>query len=264
MVLYFSATGNTEYIAQEIAKRLDDECVNILDRVKTDDNSVLHSDKPFIICAPVYVCEMPRFMSKYLKKQTFTGNKNVYFIFTSGGYCGISGQLAKWMFRKKKMNYRGHAEFKMPRNYVANDAYPMLSKEEVEDRILQSHEKIASVVADIQAGNKLTARHIFLFETIITVPFNPVWCKQKLLAKDFYSTEQCIGCGKCVKLCPLNNIELENGKPVWSENCTHCMACIGNCPTQAIEYGTITQGKEQYNFEKYRYVVDSLSDENNQ
>ncbi|MBQ9984327.1 MAG: EFR1 family ferrodoxin [Lachnospiraceae bacterium] len=264
MVLYFSATGNTEYIAQEIAKRLDDECVNIIDRVKTNDNSVLHSDKPFIICAPVYVCEMPRFMSKYLKKQTFTGNKDVYFIFTSGGYCGISGQLAKWMFRKKKMNYRGHAEFKMPRNYVANDAYPMLSKEEVEDRIVKSHEKIASVVADIQAGNKLTARHIFLFETIITLPFNPVWCKQKLLAKDFYSTEQCIGCGKCVKLCPLNNIELENGKPVWSDNCTHCMACIGNCPTQAIEYGTITQDKEQYNFGKYRYVADSLSDKNEQ
>ncbi len=264
MILYFSATGNTEYIAWELARRLDDECINLLDRVKQEDYSVLHSDKPFIICAPVYVCEMPRFMSAYLKRQTFTGNNDVYFIFTSGGYCGISGQLAKWMMRKKKMNYRGHAEFKMPRNYVANDAYPMLSKEEVEDRILKSHEKIASVVADIQAGNKLTARHIFLFETIITVPFNPVWCKLKLLAKDFYSTEQCIGCGKCVKLCPLNNIELENGKPVWNENCTHCMACIGNCPTQAIEYGTITQDKEQYNFGKYRYVVDSLSDENEQ
>ena len=126
MILYFSATGNTEYIAKELAKGLDDECINLLDRVKKQDNSILHSEKPFIICAPVYVCEMPRFMSAYLKKQTFTGNKDVYFIFTSGGYCGISGQLAKWMFRKKKMNYRGHAEFKMPRNYVVNDAYPML------------------------------------------------------------------------------------------------------------------------------------------
>lgn len=263
MILYFSATGNTEYIAQEIAKRLDDECINLLDRVKTEDYNVLHSDKPFIICAPVYVCEMPRFMSTYLKKQTFTGNKDVYFIFTSGGYCGISGQLAKSIFRKKKMNYKGHAEFKMPRNYVANDAYPMLSTEEVEERILHSYEKIASVVADIKAGKKLTARHIFLFETIITVPFNPVWCKLKLRAKDFYSTDKCIGCSKCVKLCPLNNIKLENGKPIWNDNCTHCMACIGNCPTQAIEYGTITKDKEQYNFGKYRYVVDSLPNKTN-
>ena len=105
MVLYFSATGNTEYIARELAKRLSDDCINLLDRIKNKDHTVLHSEKPFIICAPVYVCEMPRFMSSYLKKQTFSGNKNVYFIFTSGGYCGISGPLAKSMFKKKKMNY---------------------------------------------------------------------------------------------------------------------------------------------------------------
>ncbi len=262
MVLYYSATGNTEYIAQELAKRLNDECVNLLDRIKNHDYSDLHSDKPFVICAPVYVCEMPRFVSKHLKKQSFSGNKNVYFIFTSGGYCGISGQLAKCMFRKKRMNYCGRAEFKMPRNYVANDAYPMLEKNEVEERIINSYKKLAPVAKAIEHGEKLKARHIFLFETIITVPFNPVWTKFKLRAKDFYSTDSCIGCGKCVKLCPLNNISLAEKKPVWGDYCSHCMACIGNCPTRGIEYGTITKEKEQYNFDKYRYVVNDLSPKN--
>lgn len=262
MILYFSATGNTEFIAQELAKRLDDTCINLLDRVKTQDHSVLHSEKPFIICAPVYVCEMPRFLSKYLKNQTFSGSKDVYFIFTSGGYCGISGQLAKWMIRKKHMNYCGRAEFRMPRNYVADDAYPMLAPEEVRARILQSCDMLEPVAADIQAGKKLEARHIFLFETLITLPFNPVWCKLKLRAKDFYTTDRCIGCGKCVKLCPLNNISLKEKAPVWGDSCTHCMACIGNCPTEAIEYGTITQSKEPYNFGKYRHVVEEFSDQN--
>lgn len=74
MILYFSATGNTEYIAEELAKRLDDECINLLDRVKEEDYSVLHSDKPFIIYAP-FTCEMPRFMSKCLYWQlSDTGN----------------------------------------------------------------------------------------------------------------------------------------------------------------------------------------------
>ena len=100
MILYFSATGNTEFIAKEIAKRLDDECLNLLERIKMDDHSIIQSEKPLIICAPVYVCEIPRFMSKYLREQTFTGTKDVYFIFTSGGYCGISGVLAKSMFKK--------------------------------------------------------------------------------------------------------------------------------------------------------------------
>ena len=262
MVLYFSATGNTEYIATELAKRLDDERVNLIDRIKRNDHSVLHSETPFIICAPVYICEMPRFLSKYLKEQTFSGSKEVYFIFTSGGYCGISGVLAKSMFRKKNMNYRGHAEFKMPRNYVASDAYAMLSPEETAERILESRAKADSVAADIRSGKNLTARHVFLFETLITVPFNPVWYKFKLRARDFRATDKCVGCSKCASLCPLNNITLKDRKPVWGGQCTHCMACIGNCPTEAIEYGSITQSKEKYNFGKYRHVVNEAAQQN--
>jgi len=263
MVLYFSATGNTEYIARELARELDDECVNLLPRVKSGDHSVLHSEKPFILCAPVYVCEMPRFLAAYLKAQEFTGSRDVYCVFTSGGYCGISGQLARSLFRKKQMNYRGHAEVKMPRNYVANDSYPMLEREEIERRIRAARVQLKDIVAGIRAGEKLTARHIFLFETLVTVPFNPVWCKFKLTAKAFYTTDQCIGCGKCVKLCPLNNISLRDGKPLWGDRCTHCMACIGNCPAEAIEYGSITLEKEPYNFGKYRYVAEEPLAKNN-
>ena len=256
MVLYFSATGNTEFIAKELAKRLDDECINLLDRIKTRNHSPLHSERPFIICAPVYVCEMPRFLSKYLQEQTFSGSKDVYFIFTSGGYCGISGILAKSLFNKKGMTYHGHAEIKMPRNYVANDSYPMLEKNEIERRILDACNQLDGIASSILSGGKLKARHVFLFETLITVPFNPVWCKYKLTAKDFYAKDSCVGCGKCEKLCPLNNIRLVNKKPVWDNQCTHCMACIGNCPVRAIEYGAVTENKEPYNFGKYRYVVE--------
>lgn len=67
MVLYFSATGNTEFIAKELAERTNDECVNLLERIKSQDFSPIHSEKPFVICAPVYVCEIPRFMTQYLK-----------------------------------------------------------------------------------------------------------------------------------------------------------------------------------------------------
>ena len=255
MVLFFSATGNTEFIARQLALKLGDECLNLLDRVKKNDHTVIHSEKPFIICAPVYVCEMPRFLAKYLKEQTFTGSRDVYFIFTSGGYAGISGILAKGIVKKKKMNYLGHAEFKMPRNYVANDHYRMLPVDQIKERILASCKKLEEVAADIRAGSKLKARHVWLFETIITVPFNPVWSKLKYQTKGFHSTDKCIGCGKCVKVCPLNNVSLKDRRPAWGNVCTHCMACIANCPTEAIEYGNITQTKEKYRFQKYAHVV---------
>lgn len=256
MILYYSATGNTEYVAQELARQLGDDCLNLLERIKTNDHSPIHSDKPLIICAPIIVCEMPRFLAKYLKAQTFTGCKDVYFVFTSGGYCGIAGPLAKSIIRKKGMTWHGHAEVTMPRNYVANDHYTMCTVPEAEERILKAREQIKQIAEDIRNGIQLKARHVFLFEHIITVPFNPVWVKYKLTARDFFTTDTCIGCGKCAKLCPLSNIQMKDKKPVWGENCTHCMACIGNCPTRAIEYGNMTQEKAQYNFGKFRYIVE--------
>lgn len=255
MILYFSATGNTEFIAKELAKRLNDECLNLLDRIKSRDYTPIHSEKPFIVCAPVYVCEIPRFMAKYLKKVSLTGSRDIYCIFTSGGYCGPSGILTKHLFKRKGMRYMGYGEFQMPRNYVVNNSYPMLSQEDAQKRILESYNRIDEIVTDISNGNDPKTRKVSLFETIITVPFNPLWCKYMLKAKDFFSKESCIGCGKCEKLCPLNNISLKDKKPVWGKECTHCMACISNCPVRAIEYGNITQCKEPYNFKNHSDII---------
>ena len=65
-------------------------------------------------------------------------------------------------------------------------------------------------------------------------------------ADAFFATDACTGCGFCVEACPLNNIRLNDGKPVWGKNCTHCMACICGCPTEAIEYGKRSKGKPRY------------------
>ena len=47
-------------------------------------------------------------------------------------------------------------------------------------------------------------------------------------------SKKCIGCGKCVKLCPMDNIKIENNKAVSLDKCTMCYRCINNCPTCAI------------------------------
>ncbi len=70
--------------------------------------------------------------------------------------------------------------------------------------------------------------------------------------KKFYTTDECIGCDLCEKLCPLNNIKLLDKKPTWGNNCIHCTACINRCPKEAIEYGKKTQGKNRYVAIKYK------------
>lgn len=251
MVLYFSATGNTEFVARECASLLGDSCQNLLPRIRGADYSEIVSEKPFVICAPIYVCEMPRFLSAFLKKVRLGGNPLVYCIFTSGGYSSCAGILAAGIFRRKHMRFMGCADVFMPRNYIASDMYPMQDAETVAARIRDARAKVPDLAACIQSGQRLTSRHVYLFETLVTVPFNPLWVKFKLTAKAFYAKDSCVGCGKCVSLCPLNNIVLRDKRPVWGASCTHCMACIANCPVESIEYGTISAGKERYLFKKH-------------
>lgn len=251
MVLYFSGTGNTEYIAKLIADGLGDECLNLFDRIKNNNKEPLYSEKPYIICAPIYVCEMPLFLIKYLKSVEFNGNNKAYFVFTSGGYCGSAKVQAKRFSNKKDLKFLGCAEFVMPRNYVANSKYSMDDEKTIQSKISNSTKKVKQVVEDIKHEKKLKSRHVWLFETLIITPFAPIWTKYKLVAKDFYATDKCVGCRICERSCPFNNIKMVDRKPEWGGNCTHCMACISKCPKKAIEYGNITQGKKRYLLKDY-------------
>ena len=85
-----------------------------------------------------------------------------------------------------------------------------------------------------------------LYDRFMSCAVNPVFYRLFVKADAFYAGDQCVSCGKCAELCPLNNITLKDGKPVWGENCTHCMACICRCPVEAIEYGKKSAGKPRY------------------
>ena len=99
MILYFSATGNTRFIAEEIAARTGDASLDLLKRIREKDYSPITSDKPFVVCVPVYVCEIPPFICDLIRYTPLEGNKNIYFVFTSGGYSGICSTMAKRLAR---------------------------------------------------------------------------------------------------------------------------------------------------------------------
>ena len=64
--------------------------------------------------------------------------------------------------------------------------------------------------------------------------------------RDFSVTKDCNACGTCVSVCPVDNITLEEGFPVWHHNCQMCLACIHYCPTRAIQYKKKTAKKGRY------------------
>ncbi|AHM56121.1 electron transfer flavoprotein subunit alpha [Peptoclostridium acidaminophilum DSM 3953] len=64
------------------------------------------------------------------------------------------------------------------------------------------------------------------------------------MAKIIVLEEKCVGCGKCINVCPFNAITLENNKAVIGDACVMCGACERNCPFGAIKIERI-QGYEQ-------------------
>jgi len=61
-----------------------------------------------------------------------------------------------------------------------------------------------------------------------------------LADRSFRVHERCTGCGICARVCPVGNIEMAGGKPVWQGHCEGCNACYYWCPENAI-YGEIVK-----------------------
>ena len=48
------------------------------------------------------------------------------------------------------------------------------------------------------------------------------------------NAETCIHCGRCVSLCPMHNLSLDESTITAHGSCTMCYRCISQCPGKAI------------------------------
>ncbi len=90
------------------------------------------------------------------------------------------------------------------------------------------------------------------------LPYNPIMQLLHRLAYDrtmshihdddrkFSVNEKCTSCGTCAAICPVENIELVDGKPVWKHHCELCVGCIHICPVRAIQGGPDTATRPRY------------------
>lgn len=242
MVLYFSGTGNSRYAAKKIAEISADEVISINQRLRSKDYHTVFSEKPLVFVGPVYAGRLPRVMDDYIKKTTFAGTNRVYFIGTCAQTPWVTVEYVEKLCKEKNFTLLGFNSIVMPQGYVAGGG---TQPKEVNDKILKEAEpeilRIAETIREQQLLPKEQPG-----KAVMSKVLNPIMYSMMISAKGFTATDQCTGCGKCEARCPLNNVKLVNGKPVWGKDCTHCMACIAGCPARAIEYGKKTQGKPRY------------------
>ena len=245
MILYFSGTGNSEHAAKRIGQETADEVLNLFERLKNKDYSRIASSRPWVVVTPTYAWRIPRILEEWLKRTELAGSRDIYFVMTCGENIGNAGKYLRALCTQKGMCYRGCLAVVMPENYIALFSAP---DEETAEKIIRiAGRELEGTIRKIQRNESLERNRITLAGRLESGPVHKIFCRFIISDRKFRVKDSCTSCGKCVSLCPLNNIQLDdNGRPVWNGNCTHCMACICGCPSESIEYGKRTEGKRRY------------------
>lgn len=249
MILYFSGTGNSKYVAKAIASKLGDEAYSMNSDIREARKKEYESKTPWVIVFPIYLSTIPRIVLDYLQRVKLSGAKEMYFVGTCASEVGATANATMALCKEKQMIHKGVAKVVMPQNYIA--LFKMTEPEEIKRRQENALATVDQIVQTIQKGETLTIGPVSKLEyaavRVVEKMYNGPFTK----TKKFYATDACVGCSLCERACPMQKIHMIDGKPKWDGSCIHCMSCINQCPKQAIEYGKKTIGKQRYVCKEY-------------
>lgn len=249
MILYFSGTGNSQYVAEMISMASGDSILSINDRIKSHTSQEIECERrPLIICCPIYAWRIPRVVETFLFNTSFRGSKEVYFVLTCGGETGNAIKYVRKLCDKKEWTLLGSSELIFPDNYIM--MFKDQPKEICRDIVQNALPKLTWLTNEL-AENRypMMYKKTDILGILESKFINGLFYKLFVSGKGFNVNESCIGCEKCRNNCPLNTIRMENSRPTWGKKCTQCMRCIGICPTGAINYRHNTNNKTKYFFD---------------
>lgn len=240
MIFYFSGTGNSKWIAEQIAKNISDELFDITKLAKAPN---LEQQKRIGLVFPIYAWGVAEPMLNFVKRLPQTS------AFTYGVCtCGEDAGLA---MKKLSKIYHLDSSYSvvMPSNYIVGS--DIEDKDTISKKIADAKiecQRIASEILQTKKVYRVNEGTLALLKTNLACKaFN----RFARTTKPFCATEICNGCGLCTNNCPAATISLVNAKPVWGEKCYQCLRCINKCPKMAIQYGKATESRDRYIIQKY-------------
>lgn len=251
MIFYFSGTGNSKYCAQVLAERLDDISINLC---SVDFNSLnIDYSKGVGFVFPVYAWGVPPIVLEFIKRlpeklvsELKENDVKVWMVATCGDDTGETDKMMASALDKRGLCLSGVWSVTAPNIYVLLPGFDVDSDEVRINKIKALDERLSHIVALIKKGEWATDIHRGSMSWLKTAVVYPLFTKWGMAYKKWHVTDACTGCGLCAQACPVNNIIMKDGRPVWGKDCLSCVSCYHECPHHAIEYGSATKGKGQY------------------
>jgi ferredoxin/flavodoxin len=230
-IFYYTGTGNSLWVAQTLAKELGDtELIPISVGVKGNIDPGLDTAG---LIFPVHMWGVPSPVAKFTDELKALQPGYVFAAAVHAGQVSNTLVQLKGLMKKKGLTLSSGFEIEMPTNYTPwGGPGP---KEEQQRRFDVAKAKIAQIAVCVNNKDKRAMEKGPLWQRIVfTSIYKLTLAMIPKMDSSFHADKKCNKCGICAKVCPVQNITLAEGKPVWHHKCEQCFACLQWCPQEAI------------------------------
>ena len=235
IIYVFSGTGNTLMVAMEYAKvlGLETDVCSI-----TSSFDVLPSPEEYSLVGigfPVHAFNAPRIVVRFARSLRPDSRKPLFLFHTGGeGLCfNDSSAIQLRHILRRRFDILSERHYVMPYNMIFR--HP--------DAMVKHMVSYMKLLVPVHVALILSGAHdrfpLMPVRHLISAVLRIEWIYARMQGPHMKAGECCTGCGLCAHCCPMGNIHMEDGRPVFGHDCSLCVRCSFSCPENAISIGLL-------------------------
>ncbi|MFN2283799.1 MAG: EFR1 family ferrodoxin [Anaerolineae bacterium] len=245
MLYFLSGTGNTYRVVTWIAERLRAAGISAemspINTANLDAKFEAGSDTLLVLATPVHAFAAPWLMLRFIWHLPRGNGTDALIVASNSGVSGTAFYAMALLLWLKGYTIRSFLDARWPDNWMS--LVPGVSPEKARAAATRAREKTSDFMDGFLTGERsfLAWPWALLALALLPIAVGYLLLGRFFLAKLFFASDRCIGCGQCAEHCPWHAIKMVEragqSRPYWTLDCESCMRCMAFCPTQAIEAG---------------------------